>query len=1524
VTLLHADNQFKILTHIHCRFQPPRRKFGTALSSNTPPRSSIKKVKARKSARKRPAINSLDTSAVGDASNTVTYSVSFPAGSLIGLHIEPYNNKPRVQELVKGGTAAAIGTIRVGDILLQICGTEIQSYDDAVEILKDISAVRDILFQRAHLSLDGRSISSSSSSNEQLYIDSLLPGSFHVSSSLSSTAESPTAGQAASTATSDFDTPPLTDCHTIDQQGDEHHAATHFASCLSPSIVRRLVTAGNDRKQLVTPVKKPRYNVLIQVFQGVAASQQFISHAIGTKLTDKLSLALGGNGNDEVLAVTLEKKSRVMHELHCASQTLIDNELFRTEPRETVDLKQEDQSAQAIGYAIPFLDEPSAFDAELSASKSSLLSKSLPPSSPFNHQLLQQNRDLVDQVQRLQQQLCESDERYKVATVVSGEELKALREENDMLSGELHRNETACSAASVEISTLQQTLDEALQRIESLIEDKSVLQFGLQELEAKAVDASLKESSLLASCESLTTDLAAARADHCAAIERLCCDLEKQKALVDLVQKRAESAESKLSQAVVGILKQPPPAQVLEAVSNESSISEGAALLHGSQSLSPANRACASPVTRLKRALEAKEDELSTKSSVVLDLQDLLDVSRARLFRTKEELESAHRTIGKLEAKSIFLNSKLSSVSKEAKEETLALAREVQLLKSGLAETDAKRADLDVVLGSLCRNLSVSESRAAELREQLEVERKATTEARTCFQETRHDIDERICDAVTRLQLEKDLNTSLRDERRKLVSQVQTLQQELIKSNGQAELSKAKLASAKAAFDDERSIFASRLAAEQQSCFELSDKLSSVISEAAASQQNLERCKREMESNEERLRIEMVLESERLTQAIVLKDLQIKELQQTCDNLQDKVTELNRLHDYLLIAKHELEKQAITVAALREESTKQLEVVNDNHKQEVERLTAECMEAKETCSAAEVEREVAEQRLLHVQESYDTTRIERDQLLSDIRQLTCELREGEGLASKMRDEIDTLVREKNSFNDQIKALEDLNQGLKTSLAVKMDLHVRQKEQLDTLMTQLEQEHTSARAEAESLRNDLQERFTELQKLNGILESHIESTRLSLKNSTKELTTARSELAESRSATSALEEESASQQAKTQHLEARSQALDASLSRMESENLRLTESVRKLAQETSAADDLNAETNPLHAAHPTRTNKIESISAVYHAQQRLLAHSQIMEAKLIEFAEKIISDVSTLLQPAIPTLITKGLCVRALDPADVGAPTAEIGQSDVMESVMACLERSRDSLNHLKQQRIERLEVSGLSTPPPKSKSNAIPDTPSVLEALERVKSLLQTDMFSPDKARRARASPVDIESFHKLVSSLEIQISDLVCALKSANDDLLAKDKQSAELERLLVAHHEHERETLGLSLDRLTERIRTLEDQLEQEAALRNDLEQQAIQLRHDSKREAGRLIAHFLQHRSRNAKASALTKWACEAAVTKAVKQQKLLSERLSGELDFTREKLSLLKRLLKKLRRGRESGLQSILENSEADDE
>jgi len=543
-----------------------------------------------------------------------------------------------------------------------------------------------------------------------------------------------------------------------------------------------------------------------------------------------------------------------------------------------------------------------------------------------------------------------------------------------------------------------------------------------------------------------------------------------------------------------------------------------------------------------------------------------------------------------------------------------------------------------------------------------------------------------------------------------------------------------------------------------------------------------------------------------------------------------------------------------------------------------------------------------------------------------------------------------------SLSKQIDQLQDTIKRLEASAETTGDQRLKQFSELQTTCTQLEKERSEARAEASLLRDELRQerrRSSDLDKRNCSLKSRVESTKKALDDAKAQLAEARSELEASEVTSKKLNGELEAERMEADHLKAKAQLLDATTARLKSDLLLMKEAALQSEFRVAASEGKDAKISQLKTEIKAKTAKLESLSEVYHSQQQVLAMSHTLEGRLLGFIEDAIGQVARAfnnVSSLVPTEhggshrleLPDNLRALALagiewpESNSIVEPSSLKRLSAVIPVVLKDLEDKRKHLSSLEKQRKARAPPR-VSTPDAKTKKS-IPDTPSIMDALQSIKRVLNEEVLSPVKNHEHGGGRLDSEYFHKVIFSLEGQIDGLLIDLKSANEALLAKDQLFADMEHLFT-HHEMERDRLEQKLRSRSAELRDIEDRLKREVAWKrsagDELSALRMQLK-DAKEErrsvpvdaspsnanasklaAGRLIEKFFEGQRKATLAGAFRHWSCRASAVRAAEQQKHIAVELAHQLDSTREKLGILKKHLKKSRRGDGSGLARILE-------
>jgi chromosome segregation ATPase len=434
------------------------------------------------------------------------------------------------------------------------------------------------------------------------------------------------------------------------------------------------------------------------------------------------------------------------------------------------------------------------------------------------------------------------------------------------------------------------------------------------------------------------------------------------------------------------------------------------------------------------------------------------------------------------------------------------------------------------------------------------------------------------------------------------------------------------------------------------------------------------------------------------------------------------------------------------------------------------------------------------------------------------------------------------------------------------------------------------------------------------------------------------------------------------QRETDNLKAQMQVINSTQSRLKSHQLLMNNDQDQKAQSsefakskaTSNIDVLSEEVQQLQLDFQAKSSKLESLSDVYRAQQQVIALSHSVEDQLMRLIEEVICQTNRTydnIASCSEKIYTYGneiiVCgdLQALDLAGM----EKLARSYFVEHrkqlddlslliphARVFLEEKRLQLKAWKKRRLDRICVRSGCHTPQKREQGCIPESPKILESFNTMKSILTTEFLSPQKSHVTDNTLTNAFYLKQVVFSLENQIDILLQDLKIANEALNEKDKMFADLEELLI-FNESKKHLLEKENESKAKKIKSLQDRLKQEiyrkkttenelAILRDGISNtNTAALRHTNasmcKVAASRILLNAIDGRANAAKAVAFRQWACQTCALRAVAKQGNAAALLARQLEETREKLIVLKRHLKKTRRGpREfSGLDSIVETS-----
>ena len=688
----------------------------------------------------------------------------------------------------------------------------------------------------------------------------------------------------------------------------------------------------------------------------------------------------------------------------------------------------------------------------------------------------------------------------------------------------------------------------------------------------------------------------------------------------------------------------------------------------------------------------------------------------------------------------------------------------------------------------------------------------------------------------------------------------------------------------------------------------------------------------------QRLQSMLLVESQRLSSLASEAEAARKASDSSITRLRGELSAVNDTKQQLAQRVRDLEitlsEQQTKLSEMESQDSTTKEQYNTDvtrYEQKVKSLESECASLRQKISELEVELET---KMIDLRNKEKTEGTKNDALEKYREDLRCSVSKHEDTVSKLSDASRVVASQKvtirslehraeeaertvASLTEQMKTLQKTIQKLDTS-TTKVGLSSKQLEEIEKKCLALEEERIGLHREASSLKDELRDarqEAAEFQRVNKTLLIRIESMKTAVDTTKAELREAKVSREETFSSFKAMQNEIDDKQMEVDHLKAKVQVLNATIARMKADHLLLQEASLKHEFKSVSDETLHEQLSILKSELHTKQAKIESLSDAYRSQQRFLAMSNSLEEQLIRFIEDIILQTGTAFQGML-----------------------DVNAAELVPKALAFLKEKKKQLQSWKDQRASR-SPKGISTP--KSKGSPLPDSPSIREALEQMKSLLQDEVISPIKTSNTSSGRPDSQYLQNVIHMLEGQIDGLLADLQSANDALRKKDELFADLEKLIY-QHEAERESLEKRLQCKDANISEITKQLESERVSKEAAENKLAELQENhcsgtkaiatgesravksdvgiAKQAAGRLIAHVFDRRMEILKAAAFRQWACQTTAVRAVSQQSHAAAALATQLETTREKLVILKRHLKKSRRGREPSLDRILESYE----
>jgi chromosome segregation ATPase len=989
-------------------------------------------------------------------------------------------------------------------------------------------------------------------------------------------------------------------------------------------------------------------------------------------------------------------------------------------------------------------------------------------------------------------------------------------------------------------------------------------------------------------------------------------------------------------------------------------------------------------LNHLRESLARSHDEVEHLSSLLDSTRDetgrkLIELSEAHLLevqRLSEEKDVSETALRKSDEKSELLKKRLCKVEESvhaARAEREHLLAENDVLKSRMHEADGTLADLRAEIDDKHANVSVSSDSSAS--EEFKDLSKSDLRRRC------RDLQDELFSSQAQLECTESQVKRRSEHIQKLEEDLKLMTTEienLVSVNGQVEDRLRDLRADRESMVIDASSLRTKANLSEQTSRTLNQQLEEQVTRNASLADEVQVLSASMEQmrhdSADRLReaeaaiasLEIMLEKASHVQndadiKLSSKDAQLSKTKMEIESLEETISDLEKQLLESIRKFNDARQEAENLRAKSSETSASLG-------QCLEQLTIENAASRKKTADLESKLGIKCEELLHKDEQIKLIDRSLEELRSKTRasellreDLVAKLAEASRVVTAQKEEIlafetqaATAERKMTSLSAQIKNFQEAIKKMDNTNENGWDFRVKQIEELEIKCATLETARCEAKSEADSLRNELRQarrQLTGAEKKVGSLQAQISNMKSTANETKIRLRDAISARENLHSDSMDLHGELEIKQMEADHLKARLQVLNATIARMKSDHILLQEAALQAECQAAASKEKSEEFAKLQSELQRQNAKLESLTAVYQDRGDALSHPEPVNDQLVQLTEDIlmhaeysfskISARSTDLE-SFGNRAFKRESVEALDLAQSVEDSNNFlikfrvcldELSCIIPEGLSNLEVKRGQFNEWKLRRGRQAEPSPIKTTPNAKRKSTSPKSSPVLDALNKMKVVLEEEVLSPNKNHCQKASRLDVEYMHKVVQALETQIDSLLDDLRSANDALQAKDQLFADLEQLVI-HHESERDLLEQKLEGMNRFVREMEDRLSQEVSWKEaaEMELKCIQeglafssaAQVDKASEsacqlaAARLLYSVTERRETVTKAAVLRHWSCQTSAMRAVAQQSHAATELAHQLDATREKLIILKRRMK--RKGRPSALDSITEGYE----
>ena len=452
------------------------------------------------------------------------------------------------------------------------------------------------------------------------------------------------------------------------------------------------------------------------------------------------------------------------------------------------------------------------------------------------------------------------------------------------------------------------------------------------------------------------------------------------------------------------------------------------------ESLHKLNTDLSSRVSKLHDSLDEKENNISAKRIEALEQNGQIEDLRDDLARKHEELDSCKSSLETAKDQYAMLNERLSHVSEEFSKDKRKMTTELIELRDHCAELESQNSDLERLLRSLRRTASESEARWTSTRQELLHEREALRELRVSSEQTRTKLEERMVVLKTDVSNYKELSAVSTDHVNELKSKNKSMSVEIDSLKQDCSDLKTLLQRRTSANLSDREALEAKLGTEREKVSKLSKKLALSDSEVHALKKGLGQQKQQFEQLIAKQAVESELRSKKQSEWLATKEAELKQLSVSVDQLRDAQSEAARLRDSLRRSRNEVEHLTDLLDTIREEhASREIELV-ETHKEESRRLETEKDELEASLRKSEEQRDALESCLFAAEEGLSAARTERENLITERKDLSTALHKAEDNLMELQGEFDNFRREHmDASTDSSKGeLSDLSRGeLKT-------------------------------------------------------------------------------------------------------------------------------------------------------------------------------------------------------------------------------------------------------------------------------------------------------------------------------------------------------------------------------------------------------------------------------------------------------------------------------------------------------------